>query len=87
MRVRLGKQVLPERVVLRIERRSAAFSEASRQELEDKLLGLMGKDIQLEWRFDEPFQQVPTGKHIYFLSRVQTPGAQASCGANHAPGI
>lgn len=61
------EQVAPDRIVMRVRRRAVAYTERSRGELEARLRSLMGADIHLEWRWDEPFRPVPTGKHVYFL--------------------
>ena len=64
------EQTYVNRLEVRVKRDAPMFSETSRQELEAKVLGLLGRDMAISWRFDEPFVPVPTGKHVYFVSRL-----------------
>lgn len=63
-----------DRLIIRIRRNEAQFSVSSLQDLEAKLRGLIGDDIRFDWDFETAFLDVPSGKHVYFISRLGLPG-------------
>lgn len=60
-----------DELVIRIRRIDSEFSEPSLRHLDETLRGLLGPQIKLSWRFDEPFLPVPTGKHVCFISDIE----------------
>jgi phenylacetate-CoA ligase len=64
------EQTGTNRLVVRVRRNDGAFSASSLTELEAKIHGLIGHDNRLEWDFDSSFIEVPSGKHVYFISRL-----------------
>lgn len=67
-----AEQIGPGVLNIRVKRDISRYSDSSRSEVETKMKGLVGQDTELNWIFDEPFIRVPTGKHIYFISRLSS---------------
>lgn len=65
------EQVTPVHIRIRVRTESGSYSRDSETLAARKLKGLLG-NVYIEWLLDEPFISVPTGKHIYFISRLET---------------
>ena len=59
-------------LIIRIKREIHLFSNESERALTKQLCSAIGNDIDIKLVYDEPFLQVPTGKHVYFISMLQT---------------
>ncbi len=64
------EQVTPEHIRIRVRTESGSYSIDSQTLATKKLQELLG-DVHIEWLLDEPFISVPTGKQIYFVSRLE----------------
>ena len=65
------EQTTLDYIKIRVKRRKDTFSKESLEGLTAKLSGLLGSSVRVEWIFNEEFLQVPTGKHVYFISRLE----------------
>lgn len=63
------EQVTEEQIRIRVRTESGSYSKESETLATKKLQELLG-NVRIEWLLDEPFITIPTGKQIYFISRV-----------------
>jgi phenylacetate-CoA ligase len=70
------EQRAPGSLVIRIQRSDTGFTAESFTKLQATVVSLWGSNMELEWRYNVPFLQVPTGKHVQFISTFST--AEAS---------
>ena len=66
------EQTSAQTLIIRVKRREERFSEDSFRDLNSKLSDILGMEMELEWRYNVPFLDVPTGKHIYFINSMDT---------------
>jgi phenylacetate-CoA ligase len=65
-----AEQPVRGKLIIRIRRNDARFSQESLVRLKEKFGQLAGPGLEVQWRFGEPFLQVPAGKHVCFISTM-----------------
>jgi phenylacetate-CoA ligase len=63
------EQVAPDHIRIRVRTEGGSSFQESETLATSKLQVLLG-DVNIEWLLNEPFISVPTGKHVYFVSRL-----------------
>lgn len=65
-----AEQNVVNQLIIRVRRDDSCFSQESLNRLSKTLRELIGPEIEIDWQFNVPFVQVPTGKHVSFLSNL-----------------
>lgn len=67
-----AEQTAKDHIVIRIRtNRKSSISDAL-EDIKKKFNELLGRDICLEFKINEDFLKVPTGKHLYFVSHLNS---------------
>jgi phenylacetate-CoA ligase len=72
-----AEQVAADHIIMRVTRRANAWNKESHRAACKRIAELLSSEMKVEWRFEEPFLPVPSGKHLSFISRLE-PCASAS---------
>ena len=67
-----AEQVAKDHIVIRIRTNRKDDLQAATNEVRAKFVQLIGKDVRIEFKINEEFRKVPTGKHVYFISNLNS---------------
>lgn len=65
-----AEQVAKDRIIVRLRTNRDGGLSKDLDAVRKEFSKLLGEDIRFEFRINEAFLNVPTGKHVYFISSL-----------------